>query len=106
MCREAWSQAAAVGLDVERLTLVQNGVDLTVYHPTAADKSVFEIRSACRPTIFDRLVGRLAWEKGPDKFVRAAQHILRHHPEVHFARAGTGLMEKELRVDRSKWRYR
>ena len=41
-------------------------------------------------------VGRLAWEKGPDKFLKAAEYILQRRPEVHFAMIGTGAMERDL----------
>jgi glycosyltransferase involved in cell wall biosynthesis len=41
-------------------------------------------------------VGRLAWEKGPDKFLKAAEFILQRRPDIHFAMVGTGSMEKEL----------
>src|SRR5689334_11360361 len=41
VCGEAWSQAVAVGLPLESLTLIPNGVDLATYHPRACDPSVF-----------------------------------------------------------------
>lgn len=97
VCREAWSQALAVGLAPEKLSLIANGVDLTTYHPQAAPRAFF--RQAINLADDDFLigfVGRLAWEKGPDKFLKAAQHILQLHPKVHFALVGTGPMEKEL----------
>jgi glycosyltransferase involved in cell wall biosynthesis len=97
VCREAWSQAIAVGLAAETISLVPNGIDLTVYNPASADRSV--LRNAIGIGSDDFLVGfvgRLAWEKGPDKFVKAAEHILQQQPKVHFAMVGTGSMEKEL----------
>jgi glycosyltransferase involved in cell wall biosynthesis len=42
-------------------------------------------------------VGRLAWEKGPDKFVQVADRIHRRRPDVHFTLVGEGPMEAELR---------
>ena len=99
VCREAWSQAVAVGLPMEKLTLIPNGVDLTTYNPKAAARSIF--RDSIGVSSGDFLigfVGRLAWEKGPDKFVKAAQDILSKRPAVHFTLAGTGLMEKDLRL--------
>lgn len=97
VCREAWSQAVAVGLPLENLTLIPNGVDLSTYHPRACDPSVF--RNAIGVGANDFLigfVGRLAWEKGPDKFVRAAQCILSEHPSAHFAIVGAGPMTADL----------
>lgn len=98
VCREAWSQAVAVGLPLESLALVPNGVDLTTFHPGASERSIF--RNAIGVGAEEFLigfVGRLAWEKGPDKFVRAAQSILREHPSVHFALVGDGPMLAELK---------
>jgi glycosyltransferase involved in cell wall biosynthesis len=97
VCREAWSQAIAVGLAADVVSLVPNGIDLSVYHPASADRSV--LRSAIGISADDFLigfVGRLAWEKGPDKFLKAAEQILQQRPEIQFAMVGTGAMEKEL----------
>ena len=62
VCRQAWSQALAVGLPSEFVSLVPNGVDLTVYHPLSADPVEFRQTIHVGPT--DTLigfVGRLAW---------------------------------------------
>jgi glycosyltransferase involved in cell wall biosynthesis len=99
VCRQAWSQALAVGLAPELVSFVPNGVDLTVYRPGSADPSEFRRTIGVNPT--DTLVGfvsRLAWEKGPDKFLKAAEVMLEKRPELHFAMVGTGAMEKELAV--------
>jgi len=97
VCREAWSQALAVGLSPENVSLVPNGVDLAMYHPMSADP--LEFRQTINVAPDDMLVGfvgRLAWEKGPDKFLKAAEFILQRRPEVHFAMVGTGSMETDL----------
>lgn len=97
VCREAWSQAMAVGLQPEKLTLIPNGVDLGRYRPGCAPRNC--LRDAISVSEADFLigfVGRLAWEKGPDKFIKAAEHILRQLPDVHFALVGTGSMEKDI----------
>ncbi|TPM95033.1 glycosyltransferase family 4 protein [Mesorhizobium sp. B2-1-3A] len=97
VCREAWSQALAVGLPFESVSLVPNGIDLSVYHPLSAEPGEFRQSIGVGPT--DKLVGfvgRLAWEKGPDKFIKAAEFILQQRPEVHFAVIGTGSMEQNL----------
>lgn len=99
VCREAWSQAMAVGLAADAVSLIPNGIDLAVYHPRSADRSV--LRNAIGVTQDDFLigfVGRLAWEKGPDKFLKAAEQILQERPNVQFALVGTGLMEMELKA--------
>jgi glycosyltransferase involved in cell wall biosynthesis len=97
VCREAWSQALAVGLAPELVSLVPNGVDLAVYHPKSAESSEFRQTINVGPAdMLVGFVGRLAWEKGPDKFLKAAEFILQRRPEVHFAMVGTGSMEKDL----------
>lgn len=97
VCREAWSQAIAVGLAAEKLTLIPNGVDLERFRPGCASPSRLRDTITVGQTDFlVGFVGRLAWEKGPDKFVKAAEHILRQLPDVHFVLVGTGSMEKEL----------
>jgi glycosyltransferase involved in cell wall biosynthesis len=97
VCREAWSQALAVGLPPEKLTFIPNGVDLERYRPGCAPRSL--LRKAIAVSEEDFLigfVGRLAWEKGPDKFIKAADTILRQLPHVHFVLVGTGTQEKEI----------
>jgi glycosyltransferase involved in cell wall biosynthesis len=97
VCREAWSQALAVGLPPDKLSLIPNGIDLATYNPNSASRKI--LRDALGVEIDDFLigfVGRLAWEKGPDKFLKAAERILKKHPKVHFALVGTGSMEKDL----------
>lgn len=97
VCREAWSHAMAVGLPSDSVSLVPNGVDLSVYHPLSADPAIFRRAIEVGPDDFlIGFVGRLAWEKGPDKFLKAAEYILQRRPEVHFAMIGTGSMEDEL----------
>jgi glycosyltransferase involved in cell wall biosynthesis len=99
VCREAWSQAVAVGCPLEDLTLIPNGVDLTTFHPNAAAPSVFRDSIGVGPDdLLIGFVGRLAWEKGPDKFIKAAQLILSRRPSVHFALAGAGPMETDLKL--------
>jgi glycosyltransferase involved in cell wall biosynthesis len=97
VCRQAWSQALAMGLAPELVSLVPNGVDLKLYHPGSVDPSEFRRTIEVGPS--DTLVGfvgRLAWEKGPDKFLKAAEFMLQNRPDLHFAMVGTGAMEKEL----------
>lgn len=97
VCRAAWAQAVAVGLPPELVSLVPNGVDLAIYNPNSADRAVFREAIHVGPDDFlIGFVGRLAWEKGPDKFLKAAEFILQRRPDVHFAMVGTGSMEKDL----------
>jgi glycosyltransferase involved in cell wall biosynthesis len=97
VCREAWAQALAVGLPPEKLTLIPNGVDLQRYRPGCAPRNLLrEAISVGEEDFLVGFVGRLAWEKGPDKFIKAADTILRQLPHVHFVLVGTGSQEKEI----------
>lgn len=96
VCQEAYAQALALGVPSERLRLIPNGVDLDTYR---ADRSGEKFRQAlgiAADVPLVGFVGRLAWEKGPDKFVQMAGRVLTQMPEVHFAIVGEGPMEDEL----------
>jgi glycosyltransferase involved in cell wall biosynthesis len=98
VCYEAYSQALALGLPADRLTLIPNGVDLKTY---CANRTGISFRKAQHippnaPLV--GFVGRLAWEKGPDQFVQVAKYVHDQMPDVHFAMVGEGPMEAELAV--------
>lgn len=95
-CLEAYTQALSMGVPAERVSLIRNGVDTTVFTP---DRSGHELRNAInvpRDTPLIGFVGRLDHEKGPDLFLRAAEYV--HHllPNVHFVIVGDGPMRKQL----------
>jgi glycosyltransferase involved in cell wall biosynthesis len=97
VCQDAYSQALALGVPAERLTLIPNGVDTKTY---SSNRSGATFRKSLRlppdaPLV--GMVGRLAWEKGPDQFLRAAERVLKQRPEVHFAFVGEGPMEMDLK---------
>ncbi len=97
VCREAWSQALGVGLSADKISLVPNGVDLTTFRPDPDRRALMRRHlQVADSEILIGFVGRLAWEKGPDKFLRAAEYILSHHPSVRFVIAGAGPMEKQI----------
>lgn len=105
VCREAWSQALAVGLSPEKLALIPNGVDLERFRPGSAPRKLLRDSISVRDEDFlIGFVGRLSWEKGADKFIKAADAILRRLPNVHFVVVGTGPQEKELvrAIERAK----
>ncbi|MBA3438829.1 MAG: glycosyltransferase family 4 protein [Pyrinomonadaceae bacterium] len=96
VCQEAYTQALGTGVPPERLTLIPNGVDTEIFTPERSGES-FRLRFDVpveAPVI--GFVGRLAWEKGPDNFLRVADLIHRARPDVHFVMVGEGSMEKEL----------
>lgn len=96
VCQQAYAQALALGIRLDHLSLIPNGVDTTVFK---ADGDGDEFRRAIgvphdAPLV--GFVGRLAWEKGPDKFVQMAGRILQHRADVHFVLVGEVPMEREL----------
>lgn len=97
VCQEAYHQALAVGIPANRLSLIPNGVDLERFHPARNGDA---LRHALGVPLDARLVGfvgRLSWEKGPDKFVRAAEHVLRERLDTHFALVGEGPLQDSLK---------
>ncbi len=97
VCQQAFTEALALGLPPERVTLIPNGVDLKTYTPNRTGSG---FRKAMHFSIDDLVVGfmgRLAWEKGPDTFVDIAGKVHKERPEVKFVMVGEGPMEDELR---------
>ena len=95
-CQEAYTQALALGVPVERLSLIQNGVDTKVFTP---DSSKHELRNKIKVPYGIPLVGfvgRLDHEKGPDLFLRAAEYVHHIRPDVHFVLVGDGAMYNKL----------
>jgi glycosyltransferase involved in cell wall biosynthesis len=90
VCQEAYTQALAMGVPPERLTLIANGVDTEIFTP-ARDGARFRAAIGVpdgAPLV--GYVGRIAPEKGPDQFVRAAQYVCQRRPDVHFVLVGDG----------------
>lgn len=95
-CQEAYTQALAMGVSSEKVSLVRNGVDTALFTP---DRTGEELRKAINVppgTPLIGFVGRLEHEKGPDMFLRAVDHVHQVLPDVHFVVAGDGVMRKHL----------
>ncbi len=89
------------GIPNERIFVVHNGV----YAKEVVQSYRAERRWPSKIVLF---LGRITLQKGPDYFVEAAAHVLRHEPDVLFVMAGTGDMlprmmhrVRELGIDRS-----
>lgn len=96
VCQQAYAQALALGVRPDSVSLIPNGVDTTIFKP---DGNGDEFRRALgvppgAPLV--GFVGRLAWEKGPDKFVQMAGRVHQHRADAHFVLVGEGPMEREL----------
>ncbi len=95
-CQEGYTQALAMGVKAERLNLVRNGVDTTMFTPDRADDELRNVINLPRGTPLVGFVGRLEHEKGPDLFLRAADHVHQVRPDVHFVIVGDGVMRNKL----------
>lgn len=97
VCQEAYMQALALGIPAADVTLIRNGVDLTRFTPEAGGGQFRTAVGIPADAPLVGFIGRLAPEKGPDHFVRAARHVHRSRPEAHFVLVGEGPMAQELR---------
>ncbi|MDR3746298.1 MAG: glycosyltransferase family 4 protein [Acidobacteriaceae bacterium] len=76
------------GVHAEKIRIVRNGIDL---RPFAG-----ALRPAEKQELIVGLVGRLAWEKGVDIFLRTAARVLGEAPETRFVVVGDGPDREKL----------
>jgi glycosyltransferase involved in cell wall biosynthesis len=79
------------GVREERIRIVRNGIDLRPFEAAKAS-----LRGEFGEAMIVGLVGRLAWEKGVDVFLRAAAKVLVELPEVRFVVVGDGPDREKL----------
>jgi glycosyltransferase involved in cell wall biosynthesis len=79
------------GVREERIRIVRNGIDLRPFEAAKAS-----LRGEFGEAVIVGLVGRLAWEKGVDVFLRAAARVLAEFPEARFVVAGDGPDREKL----------
>jgi glycosyltransferase involved in cell wall biosynthesis len=96
-CQESYTQALAMGVPSDRVNLVRNGVDISVFTPGNTGEKLRNSINVPEGTPLVGFVGRLESEKGPDLFLRAAECIHHAHPDVHFIIVGDGLMRNHLK---------
>ena len=103
VCQQAYAQALAAGLPPERLSLVRNGVDIGRFRPDRNSTGFREKVGIPHHVPLVGFVGRLAHEKGADKFVLAAQLVCEQHPSAHLVLVGEGPEQDRLRraIERS-----
>ena len=90
VCQDAYAQALAAGILADTVCIIPNGVDTDRFTPAASGAAFREALGVPPEATLVGFVGRLALEKGPDKFVQAAGRIHRQRPEVHFVLVGEG----------------
>ena len=81
------------GVREEKIRMVRNGIDLRRF-----DGALPWLRKEAHPerALVVGLVGRLAWEKGVDVFLRAAAEVLVEFPETRFVVVGEGPDQEKL----------
>jgi glycosyltransferase involved in cell wall biosynthesis len=81
------------GVREENIRMVRNGIDLRPF-----DGALASLRNDTKPdrALVVGLVGRLAWEKGVDLFLRAAGEVLVEFPETRFVVVGEGPDQEKL----------
>lgn len=94
-CTEAYTQALAMGVSSNHVTLIRNGVEIPKEAMIQHHK-LREFLGLSRQTSLVGFVGRLDHEKGPDIFLRVAEYLHHKMPEVHFVIVGDGAMREEL----------
>ena len=96
VCQEAYMQAQACGIAAENLTLIRNGVDTARFNPARSGAALRDELGLDPDAQLVGFVGRISWEKGPDKFVQVAQRIRQHLDDVHFVMVGEGPVEPDI----------
>ena len=96
VCQEAYAGASACGIAPENLTLIRNGVDTRRFTPGRSGAAFRDSIGVDPDATLVGFVGRMSWEKGPDKFVQVARRIHQQLPDIHFVMVGEGPAEPEL----------
>jgi len=81
------------GVRKEKILMVRNGIDL---RPFDGALRSHQNGPTAKNALVVGLVGRLAWEKGVDVFLRAAAEVLVEFPETRFVVVGEGPDQEKL----------
>lgn len=82
----------------DKLSVIYNGIDLEEYEDIRSTKEGMIRRSALaipETAVVVGMVGRLAFQKGPDIFMRMAKRLLADIPNIYFVMVGDGEMRRE-----------
>ncbi|MDB5397574.1 MAG: glycosyltransferase family 1 protein [Rhodospirillales bacterium] len=90
VCQQAFAQALATGIAPQNISIIPNGVDVERFRPVAEPRALRADLGLSAAMALVGFVGRLAPEKGPDKFVLAADRVCQDRQDVHFALIGEG----------------
>ena len=81
------------GVREQKIRMVRNGIDL---RPFDGALRSHQNGPTAKQALVVGLVGRLAWEKGVDVFLRAAAEVLVEFPETRFVVVGEGPDQEKL----------
>jgi glycosyltransferase involved in cell wall biosynthesis len=96
VCQEAYAQALALGIAPQNLSLIPNGIDTELFRSIPHTQR-FKAALGLSPEVpMVGFVGRLAWEKGPDEFLRIAARVHQKRPALHFVLVGEGPLREQL----------
>jgi glycosyltransferase involved in cell wall biosynthesis len=96
--QEAYLQALALGVSPLHIDLIRNGVDVCAFSPKKTGNDFRRSINVPPDVPLVGFVGRLEYEKGPDLFLKAAEHIHDQMPEVQFVIVGDGSMKEQLHL--------
>ncbi len=85
----------AQGADLDRVKLIENGVDLEKYKPWPHAKKLESIPSESNGRFIVGYFGRFSGEKGVDVFVEIASQV-RHRHDIHFVMGGDGPLREQI----------
>ncbi len=94
--------ADGIGVPREKIHLVPNGVDTTIFFPR--DRSEMRKKLGLpedRPLVL--FVGRLEPQKGVEELLLAFEDVLAVRPDAMLALVGTGVLDERVKGLKSKW---
>jgi glycosyltransferase involved in cell wall biosynthesis len=106
VCRSAYEQCLGSGLERNRVSLIPNGVDTHRFRDRLCGKFFREEIGVGADALLVGFVGRLAWEKGPDIFLRIAQTLIELDNRIHCVFVGDGPESSALQQRNAAFRKR
>lgn len=80
----------------EKITVIENGVDTTKFHPAPRDEQLLAKHNLKNKKVI-LTVGRLVERKGVDKTILALPKIIQEIPDIHYLVVGTGEYSDKLK---------
>lgn len=97
VAKTAYFQALSLGIPVNKLRFIANGVDTKIFHPAPKNNYLHSIVNIAPETPLVGFIGRLSPEKGPEQFLRVADIVHTALNDCHFVLVGEGAMQEMLK---------